>query len=250
MRPIGLLLIDDHRVFLETVAMRLRAQPGLHVVAAVPEPSWVLQHDVARDSDVALLDLQLSRMSGIEVGRALHALNPRLTLVALTATESEEQATMAVAAGFTGWVAKNATFDELIGTIHAVHAGETRIPPHLLVVALRHLLARRELVDGANRRLTELSVRERQVLDLMAEGCNRQAIGGRLFISPNTVRTHQQHILTKLGVHTSLAAVALITEVTRTAARCREVQQPGRRAAQGSMGRARVPADVHMGGSP
>jgi DNA-binding NarL/FixJ family response regulator len=252
MRPIRVLLVDEHRAFLETVAMRLRAQPDLHVVAAVSEPSWVLQQDVARDSEVALLDLQLSRMNGIEVGRALRALNPRLTLVALTATESEEQATTAVAAGFTGWVAKDGTVDELIRTIYAVHAGETRIPSHLLVHALRHLLARRELVREADRRLTELSARERQVLDLMAEGFNRQAIGGYLFISPNTVRTHQQHILTKLGVHTSLAAVALVTEVTRTAASPRAVH---RRVVAGELSPTRwpgrpVPADFDMGGSP
>jgi len=252
MRPIGVLLVDDHRAFLESVAMRLRAQSDLHVVAAVSEPSWVLQQDVARDSDVALLDLQLSHMDGIEVGRALRALNPRLALVALTATESEEQATTAVAAGFTGWVAKDATVDELIRTIYAVHAGETRIPPHLLVDALRHLLARRELVQEADLRLTELSARERQVLDLMAEGFNRQAIGGYLFISPNTVRTHQQHILTKLGVHTSLAAVALVTEVTRTAASRRVVQRSvvaGELSTPLWPARRGVPADFDMGGS-
>lgn len=251
MRPIGVLLVADHRVFLDTVAMRLCVQPDFHVVAAVSEPSWALQQDVACDSDVALLDLQMSHMNGVEVGRALRVLNPRLALVALTETESVEQATTAFAAGFTGWIAKDATFGELIGTIQAVHAGETRIPTHLLVDALRHLLTRRELVDEADRRLTELSARERQVLNLMAEGNNRQAIAGRLFISPNTVRTHQQHILTKLGVHTSLAAVAWVTEVTRAAANRREVQRsvvaglPRPRWA----GRPRVVADAEMGGS-
>jgi DNA-binding NarL/FixJ family response regulator len=251
MRPIALLLVDDHLAFLETVALRLRAHADLRVVAAVSEPSWVLQQDVARDTDVALLDLQLSHLNGIEVGRALRALNPRLALVALTASESDGQATAAVAAGFTGWVAKDATLDELIETIHAVHAGETRIPTHLLVDAVRHLLARRELVDEAGRRLMALSARERQVLNLMVEGCARHAIAGRLYISPNTVRTHQQHILAKLGVHSALAAVALVTEVTRTAEHRRTIQRsvvgdgvPRPRWAEDH----RVPADARMRG--
>lgn len=227
MEPIGVLLLDDHRVFLETVALRLRAQHGLRVVAAACDPSDILRPDVAREGHVAVLDLHLTHGSGIDVARSLRTLNPQLSLVALTATDSEEQATAAVAAGFTGWVRKDTTVEALVETIHAVHQGETRVPGHLLVAALRHLMANRARTQPAARRLDELSLRERQVLDLMAQGCSRQTIGRRLYISPNTVRTHQQHILSKLGVHSALGAVALVIEATGSAESGRPAGPPG-----------------------
>jgi DNA-binding NarL/FixJ family response regulator len=208
-QPIRVMLVDDHRVFLETVAMRLRAQPDLQVVAAESVPQRVLDPELIRSVDVAVLDLMLGDIDGTQLGAALRKINCTIALVALTASESDEHAAAAISAGFTGWVSKDVTIEELVAVIRAVRAGETHMPSHLLASALRRLMTRGSARHEAEKRLRSLSLREQQVLELLMCGLDRRRIGERLYISPNTVRTHQQHILSKLDVHTVLGAVAL-----------------------------------------
>jgi DNA-binding NarL/FixJ family response regulator len=208
-QPIRVMLVDDHRLFLETVAMRLRAQPDFQVVATESDPQRVLDPEVVRSVDVAVLDLRLGDVDGTQLGTELRRINRSIALVALTASETDEHAAAAVSAGFTGWVSKDVTIDELVAVIRAVRAGETHLPSHLLAAALRRLMTRGAQRHDAEKRLRSLSLREQQVLELLMCGLDRRRIGQRLYISPNTVRTHQQHILSKLDVHSVLGAVAL-----------------------------------------
>jgi DNA-binding NarL/FixJ family response regulator len=210
MQPIRVMLVDDHRVFLETVAMRLRTRPELQVVAAESDPERVLDAQLVCSVDVAVLDLRLGDVDGTQLGQQLRMINPTIGLVALTASETADHAAAAVRVGFTGWAAKDVTIDELVATIRGVQAGETRIPSHLLATALRRLQTRGAARLEAEKRLRSLSARERQVLELLMCGLDRRRIGQRLYISPNTVRTHQQHILSKLDVHSVLGAVAFV----------------------------------------
>jgi DNA-binding NarL/FixJ family response regulator len=209
MQPIRVMLVDDHRIFLETVAMRLRAYPDLHVAAAESEPHAVLEPELVRSIDVGVLDLMLGDVDGTQLGAELRRINGKIALVALTASENDEQAAAAVAAGFTGWVSKDVTIEELVAVIRAVRAGETHMPSHLFAAALRRLMTRGSARHEAEKRLRSLSHREREVLHLLMRGLDRRGIGEQLYISPHTVRTHQQHILSKLDVHSVLGAVAL-----------------------------------------
>ena len=208
--PIRIVIVDDHRIFLETVAMRLRAEPDLQVLAAESDPKQLLDADLARRTEVALLDLWLGDTAGVELGAELRRLNPDVRLVALTASVSAEQVAAAVSTGFTGWVSKDVTLQDLVAVIRGVHAGSMQIPSDLLAAALRWLAVQGADRQETERRLRSLSVREQQVLTLLASGLDRRGIGRRLYISPNTVRTHQQHILSKLDVHSVLGAVALV----------------------------------------
>lgn len=209
-KPTRVLLVDDHLVFLETVALRLRAEPDIDVVAAESTSRPVLDQELVLSVDVAVLDLMLGGVDGIELGAQLKRINPTIALVALTASETDEQAAAAIAAGFTGWVSKDQSIADLVTAIQTVRSGETHIPSGLLAAALRRLtnvnVAARHDIE---RRLRSLSLREKQVLDLLMCGLDRRRISDRLYISPNTVRTHQQHILSKLDVHSVLGAVAL-----------------------------------------
>jgi DNA-binding NarL/FixJ family response regulator len=210
MQPVRIMLVDDHRIFLETVAMRLRAHPDLQVVAAESVPERVLAPELVRSVDVAVLDLMLGDLDGIQLGTELRRINRKIALVALTANETDVQAAAAIVAGFTGWVSKDVTIDELVTVIRAVRAGETHMPSHLFAAALRRLMTHSSARHETEKRLRSLSHRERQVLELLMCGLDRRRIGERLYISPNTVRTHQQHILSKLDVHSVLGAVALV----------------------------------------
>jgi DNA-binding NarL/FixJ family response regulator len=210
MQPIRVMLVDDHRAFVETVAIQLRAQPDLQVVAAESVPQRALDPAIVQSVDVAVLDLLLGGMDGIELGTELRRINRSIALVALTESETAERAAAAISAGFTGWVSKDATIEELVAVIRGVRAGETHVPSHLLATALRRSMTRGAAQHEAEKRLRSLSLREQQVLELLVCGLDRRGIGERLYISPNTVRTHQQHIMCKLDVHSVLGAVALV----------------------------------------
>jgi DNA-binding NarL/FixJ family response regulator len=171
----------------------------------------VLDQELVRSVDVAVLDLMLGGVDGIELGAQLKRINPTIALVALTASGTDEQAAAAIAAGFTGWVSKDESIADLVTAIQAVRGGETHIPSRLLAAALRRLTnVNTAARHDTERRLRSLSLREKQVLDLLMCGLDRRRISDRLYISPNTVRTHQQHILSKLDVHSVLGAVALV----------------------------------------
>jgi DNA-binding NarL/FixJ family response regulator len=216
MQPIRVMLVDDHRAFVETVAIQLREQPDLQVVAAESVAQRALDPAIVHSVDVAVLDLLLGGMDGIggidgiELGTELRRINRSIALVALTESETAERAAAAISAGFTGWVSKDATIEELVAVIRGVRAGETHVPSHLLAAALRRSMTRGAARHEAEKRLRSLSLREQQVLELLVCGLDRRGIGERLYISPNTVRTHQQHIMCKLDVHSVLGAVALV----------------------------------------
>lgn len=115
----------------------------------------------------------------------------------------------AVEAGAAGFLDKNVCIDDLLDTIRAAAAGEVLVDPAVLASLLPELAAQRQVAHDAKARLARLTAREREILDLMASGCRNEAIASRLFISQPTVRTHAQNILSKLGVHSQLEAVAL-----------------------------------------
>jgi DNA-binding NarL/FixJ family response regulator len=212
---IRLLLVGHPRVFLEALASRLHATPGVDLVGSVTPPTAVADAVDRGDVDVALVDLGLSTEEILAVTDAARAGSRTPALVVLGEGDVEVQATTAVAAGCTGWVSPSDGVPELLDTVRRVRHGETRVPLDLLVGALHHLHRSGRLPTVEDRRLAALTSRERQVLDLLAEGCPRHDVAQRLRISPNTVRTHQQHVLTKLGVHTTLAAVSLLRDADR-----------------------------------
>jgi DNA-binding NarL/FixJ family response regulator len=209
MHEIHVLLGDEHRSFVEALAVRLDGESGLHVVATVSAPDEVLRAVRARPVDVAVLAVDGDPGGFIEAGRQALALRPEAKLVGVTSGAEVAVLARAVRAGFRAWVPKDVGICVLIDVLHAVCRGETWIPPALLTRLLRQLFLDQHEVRAAQRPLAKLTTREHEVLTAMSSGATREEIARRLCISGNTVRTHTQSILTKLGVHTSLAAVTL-----------------------------------------
>ena len=209
MRVIRLVLGDGHRSFVEALAMRLDVEPGLQVVAAVVQPEDALRAVQAQPADVAVLAVNTDTAGFLSIGAALLAARPELKLVGVAGADDPGLLARAVRAGFRGWVPKDVGIGALLEVLHAVCRGETCIPPLLLTGLLRRLTCEAEEQRAAELPFTSLTAREQEVLRAMSSGASRQEIAVQLGISPNTVRTHMQSILTKLGVHTSLAAVTL-----------------------------------------
>jgi DNA-binding NarL/FixJ family response regulator len=127
----------------------------------------------------------------------------------LAERDDARRAARALQAGASGWVAKDCSLSRLLTVIRGVLRDETHLPPALLTGVLRELTAARKHRTESERLVESLTPREREVLRCMVAGLGRKAVAERLFLSPHTVRTHMQNVLGKLGVHSTLAAVAL-----------------------------------------
>ena len=196
--PARLLLVDDHRAFAGALAHRLGREPDLEVVgvAATAVEAEALARSL--QPDLAVVDVELGADDGLVLTARLSRLEPRPAVLVVTCHDDAATVTGAVEAGATGFVTKDAPVDQLLVTIRAVLAGETR-----------RAGTGREASRPDGDPVARLTVREREVLGLLVAGLDRSAIGARLFLSPNTVRTHIQNVLRKLQVHSSIEAVGL-----------------------------------------
>ena len=135
--------------------------------------------------------------------------HPRLRAVVLASGDDPRRAARALHAGATGWVAKDSSLARLTAVTRGVLRDETHLPPALLTGVIRELTTARRDRTESERLVDSLTPREKQILRCMVVGLGRQATAERLYLSPHTVRTHMQNVLGKLGVHSTLAAVAV-----------------------------------------
>lgn len=236
-------MVDDHRIFAESLAAALAAEPDVEVAAAGSGPAALrcLDRAVAegRRFDVLLVDADLggtppavpaqrepgpaapvaaaapgpgaagSAGDGIALVSGVRAAHPAVRTVVLAERDEPRRAALALQAGACGWVAKDCSLSRLLAVIRGVLREETHLPPALLTGVLRELTAARKHRTDSERLVESLTPREHEVLRCMVAGLGRKDVAARLFLSPHTVRTHMQNVLGKLGVHSTLAAVAL-----------------------------------------
>ncbi|MER6343436.1 LuxR C-terminal-related transcriptional regulator [Streptomyces sp. NPDC001595] len=233
---IRVLVVDDHRIFAESLAAALAAEPDVDVSAAGSGPAALRSLERAaaegRRFDVLLVDADLGAavpgirpamaavpaqrdggeegiVDGISLVAGVRSAQPGVRTVVLAEKDDPRRAALALQAGACGWVAKDCSLSRLLTVIRGVLRDETHLPPALLTGVLRELTAARRHRTESERLVESLTPREREVLRCMVAGLGRKAVAERLFLSPHTVRTHMQNVLGKLGVHSTLAAVAL-----------------------------------------
>ncbi|MGP3686596.1 LuxR C-terminal-related transcriptional regulator [Streptomyces sp. IBSNAI002] len=231
---IRVLVVDDHRIFAESLAAALAAEPDVEVSAAGSGPAALrcLERAVAegRRFDVMLVDADLGAIAGSVPGQrepgsgsgppppasdgialvaGVRVSHPGVRTVVLAERDDPRRAALALQAGASGWVAKDCSLSRLLAVIRGVLREETHLPPALLTGVLRELTAARKHRTDSERLVESLTPREHEVLRCMVAGLGRKDVAARLFLSPHTVRTHMQNVLGKLGVHSTLAAVAL-----------------------------------------
>jgi len=206
---INVLVADQERAFADALAARLEAESDIEVVGAVrvttPGPSLL-----GRDSaDVLVLDGDLpsgaaNRLCEEMSGRAIAT-----RVVMISSSSGPARIVQAIRAGAAAWVGKDESVEHLLRVIRGVARGETWLPPAEAGNVLR-LLLQRGRHSEAERLLAVLTSRERMVLSCFAAaGGRRDVVAEQLYVSVNTVRTHMQNIMAKLGVHSALEAVAL-----------------------------------------
>jgi two-component system, NarL family, response regulator len=195
-RPIRVLVVDDHRLMREGVARILGVQPDMEVVAEASNGEHAVAQFLASRPDVTLMDLQLPIASGPEATRRIRQLDCSARIIVLTMYHGDEDIHRAFEAGAMGYVLKDTISDDLIHVIREVHAGRRVVTPEI-----------QQALDRRARRPT-LSLREWQVLELVAEGMRNKEIAVALGISADTVGMHVKNLYTKLDVHDRTAAVA------------------------------------------
>ena len=195
-RSIRVLCVDDHRLMREGVARIVGVQPDMQVVAEASNGEQAIAQFLAMRPDVTLMDLQLPVTSGPEATRRIRQLDGSARIIVLTMYHGDEDIHRAFEAGAMGYVLKDTISDDLIHAIREVHAGRRVVTPEI-----------QEALDERARRPT-LTLREWQVLELVAEGMRNKEIAVALGISGDTVGMHVKNLYSKLDVHDRTAAVA------------------------------------------
>jgi len=212
--PIRVLIVDDHRVFAEAIATRIEAEPDLTVVGTAADAREAVTATAELRPDLVLMDVELEGGDdGIDLTARLVGADDDLKVVVVSCLSDAVRVRDAVVAGAMGWVTKDAPTEDLLAAMRGASRGESWIPPAILTGVFRELLTARREASEDEQVLSRLTARERNVLECLADGLDRSAIAEKLFLSTNTVRTHIQNVLTKLGVHSSLEAVALALRV-------------------------------------
>lgn len=217
MDQIRLLLVDDHEVVRTGLRSFLESQEGMQVVAEAGSGVEAIAQALRECPDVVVMDITMPGMDGLEATRRLKQTCPQVNVLALTVHEDKQYLFEMMAAGASGYLTKQSAAEDLVAAIHAVAGGNVYLQPSLarwLLEDYRRLLSQAVLPVNqsiaaplAAKDLAVLSKRERQVLELVAEGSTNVQIGEKLGISPKTVARHRERIMNKLNLHSSTALV-------------------------------------------
>ncbi len=212
MTEISVAVIDGQRTFADALAARLAAEPGLLPVAVAVSAVAARGLLDGLHVDIALLDSELTQSLHLAAEFAgIRATTPQpIRVIMLGPVPEVTRIVEALRAGIVGWVPKEASIEELFRAIRGVMRGEIWLPAAAVGPVVRLLLSERDERDAALKHpLGSLTAREREVLAYLAEGIGRREAAERMHLSSHTVRSHLQNLMGKLGVHTTLEAVAI-----------------------------------------
>jgi DNA-binding NarL/FixJ family response regulator len=192
-KQIGILLADDHAVVRRGLRLVLEAEADMRVVAEVGDGAEAVRRAVHDDVDLAVLDISMPGMTGIQAAQELSRLRPRLRTLILSMHDSEQYFLEAIRAGASGYVLKSVADHDLIAACRAAMRGEPFVYP-----AVERSLLGRALADDESSAV--LTGRESQILALIADGHTSREIADMLVISPRTVERHRENLRHKLGL--------------------------------------------------
>jgi DNA-binding NarL/FixJ family response regulator len=195
------LLADDHAVVRRGIRMILDAEPDFDVVAEAADGAAAVEAALAQDIDLAILDVAMPRLTGIQAARELAAHRPDVRVLILSMHDNEQFFFEALRAGASGYVLKSGAHEDLIAACRTTMRGEPFLYPRGVAALVREYLER---PDGPAPD-DPLSHRESEVLKLIAEGLTSREIGAILHISDKTVERHRSNILEKLGLRDRVA---------------------------------------------
>ena len=200
MASIRVLIADDHAVLRAGLRMLIGAQPDLEVVGEAADGDAALRKALETRPDVVLMDITMPGSGGLKAIERIREECPKTRVLVLTMHDVPAYLRSALAAGASGYVVKSAADSELLSAIRSVHRGRTVLDPALAATVVQSALGKRAVGSQAGVPVNPLSPREREVLDLVAQGYTNQQIADRLGLSIKTVETYRTRLVEKLGL--------------------------------------------------
>ena len=195
--PIRVLIVDDHELVREGLAEMLARTTGFEVVGTADGGARALEIYAATQPDVAIVDLRMVPMDGVQTITQLRRLDPEATVILLTTYDTDEEIYQGLKAGAASYLLKDVGFAELVTTIRAVHAGERRIPPAIAAKLAVHMAS------------PELTARQLDTLRLVVKGQSNREIAESLHVTEGTVKAHVKAVLAKLGARDRAQAASI-----------------------------------------
>jgi two-component system nitrate/nitrite response regulator NarL len=198
---VRILLVDDHPIVLSGLRNSLSSHPQFKIVGEASDGAEAIHKARETNPNVVLMDITLPGLNGIEATKALRKETPRARVIALTMHDNREYILEIIRAGAMGYVLKDTSPSELIRAIVAVYNGDSFFSPGISRIVVDELETRPGRKEPVS--VNGLSPREEEVLRLIAEGQSNKEIAKCLSIGVRTVETHREHIMAKLGIHST-----------------------------------------------
>lgn len=206
---ISLVLIDDNRLLREGIAALISQQPGFRVLAAAADVDEAMTTIREAKPDVVLIDFGLVDHDSLDLTATVHSEVPQARIIVMGLLAIQEDVADYVRAGASGFIMKDASFDDFFATIRRVANGAQVLPPALTTSLFAQIVRNEVVKDKIKvRNDVRLTSREREVVDLLSEGLSNRLIAERLNIAIHTVKSHVHNVLEKLALHSRLEVVA------------------------------------------
>ncbi len=209
-RPLRLLVVDDHEVVRQGIVALLDRRAGFEVVAQAGNVAEAIAEAARFEPDVVIMDVRLPDGSGIEACREIRAARPETRVVMLTSYPDEEAVLSAIIAGASGYRLKQIRGRDLVAALESVGRGDSLLDPAVTEKVLARV--RTAASSGADDELADLTVQERKILLLVAEGKTNKEIAADVFLSDKTVKNYVSSILAKLNLQRRTQAAAFVAK--------------------------------------
>ena len=203
--PVEILVYDDNEALRESLRSLLEEEPGFSLIAVLPNAETVETDIKQLKPDVVLMDIDMPIVNGVEALKRIHNSNPDLPIIMLTVMEDNENIFNAIYAGASGYVLKRYLSSELVPAVRNVLSNGA---PMTGIVAKKVLQVLRHVKGNGGAKPTTLTSREREILQLLADGYSYKMISGQLMIGLDGVRFHIKNIYDKLHVHSATEAIS------------------------------------------
>lgn len=196
---IKILIVDDHKIVREGLRTLLEKQTGMKVVGEAANGSAAVKQALELSPDIVIMDITMPDLNGIEATRRIIAKNPKIKVIALSMHSDRRFMVETLKNGASGYLLKDSAFDELAFAIKTVMKNQTYLSSQIADLVLKDYI--NQLNKKEPSAYSQLTPREREVLQMLAEGHTTKQISARMHVSVKTVETHRKQIMDKLNIH-------------------------------------------------
>ena len=200
MKKIRVLIADDHKIVRQGIRKLLEAEPDLEVIDEACDGREAVKKTHQLKPDLVLMDIAMSNLNGLEATRQIKKALPKTKILILTMHKNEEYVLQSLQAGASGYLLKETAVEDLVSAIRSVHKVDSFLSPAVSKTIIKAYLSKNKATEHPSA-FEILTDREREVLQLIAEGHTNQEIADTLFISIKTVEAHRSNIMRKLDIH-------------------------------------------------